>query len=154
MSGADRPRQIRRLAFELLFQFDAIGAPTIDDAQAQLTLESSDTASTLNEGGRSRALKLASGAWAAKRAIDDLIANLSPTWPAHRMPATDRAIIRLAIHEMKQGGVTPAVAINEAVDLARAFGTEKSASFVNSILDDAKAALTAPAPPISQAPSS
>jgi len=138
MSGAERPRLIRRLAFELLFQLDAMGAVEVDEAQWSLTMGSSDTAEELNEGGRARAEKMAREAWGHRRAIDDLITQVSAKWPAHRMPATDRALVRLGIYEMRWGRVSAAIAINEAVELAREFGTEKSAGFVNSVLDDVK----------------
>ena len=51
------------------------------------------------------------------------------------MAFTDRNVMRLAIYEMHQVGTPSAVVINEAVDLAKAFGTESSASFVNGIID-------------------
>lgn len=138
MSHAERPRLIRRLAFELLFQLDALGAAEVDEAQWSLMVSSSETGEGLNEGGRARGEAMARSAWEHRRAIDDVIMRVSAKWPAHRMPATDRALVRLGIYEMRWGGVSAAIAINEAVELAREFGTEKSAGFVNSVLDDVK----------------
>ena len=57
-----------------------------------------------------------------------------PRWPAHRQPAVDRAILRLACYELRQEGSQPKVVINEAVEMAKRFSTEKSAAFVNGIL--------------------
>ena len=53
----------------------------------------------------------------------------------HRQPPVDRAILRLAHHEIVTGIVPAKIAINEAVDLAKTFGAENSPSFVNGVLD-------------------
>ncbi|MGP1345082.1 MAG: transcription antitermination protein NusB [Phycisphaerales bacterium] len=143
-SDAQRPRHIRRLAFELLFALDAIGSQTADAPTLELAIQSSQTAELLNEGGRAKAIRIADSAWTARRHIDATLAQVAPQWPTHRMPATDRAIVRLAIHEIRTEGVSPAIAINEAVSLAREYGTDRSAAFVNSVLDDARALITNP----------
>ena len=58
-----------------------------------------------------------------------------PTWPAPRQPAVDRAILRLAYHEMTTVGVSPKVVVNEAIELAKRYSTERSPAFVNGVLD-------------------
>jgi len=63
------------------------------------------------------------------------VAALSPDWPTHRQPVVDRNILRLAYFEIVSGAAPPKVAINEAVELAREFSTEKSPAFVNGVLD-------------------
>ena len=52
-----------------------------------------------------------------------------------RMPAVDRNILRLAVYEMTHGGTPAAVAIDEALELARKFSSEESVQFVNGVLD-------------------
>lgn len=70
-----------------------------------------------------------------KEEIDQQIDMYSKNWKASRMPKTDLAIIRLAACEILfMEGIPSAVSINEAVDLAKTYGTEDSAKYVNAIL--------------------
>lgn len=67
--------------------------------------------------------------------IDDLIASQSKGWALERMPAIDRAILRLSVHELRSRHDVPtAVVIDEAVELAKRFSTEESGRFVNGVL--------------------
>ncbi len=67
--------------------------------------------------------------------IDAKIADTAPAWPVDQLPSVDRNILRLAISEMLRDNGTPVkAAINEAVELAKSFGSEKSSSFVNGVL--------------------
>lgn len=67
--------------------------------------------------------------------IDELIATHSRDWKIDRMPAVDRAVLRLATWELLWNDeVDAAVAINEAVDLVKEYSTEGSGSFVNGVL--------------------
>ncbi len=67
--------------------------------------------------------------------IDKLIAPAAPDWPIDQIAKIDRAILRLSIYElMIKRDVPPKVAINEAVELAKAFGGENSSKFVNGVL--------------------
>jgi N utilization substance protein B len=67
--------------------------------------------------------------------LDALIVGHADNWRFERLAAIDRAILRLAIYEMR-GAKTPAkVVLNEAVDLAKKFSSEESGGFVNGILD-------------------
>lgn len=67
--------------------------------------------------------------------IDALISGHAEHWRIERMPAVDRNILRLAIYEMRNTETPPAVAIDEALELARRFSTEESVHFVNGVLD-------------------
>ena len=69
-------------------------------------------------------------------AIDKMIADKSKDWKVERMSGIDRNIVRLAIFEMNFSSdkLVPNIAINEAVELAKKFGTDESARFVNGIL--------------------
>lgn len=68
--------------------------------------------------------------------IDDLLEESSENWSLSRMPIVDRSILRLAVYEMKYVDVVPlSVSINEAVEMAKAFGGEdESSRFVNGVL--------------------
>jgi N utilization substance protein B len=69
-------------------------------------------------------------------ALDKAIVGASDNWRLERMSRVDRNILRIGVHELTGDGETPPrVAINEAVELAKRFGTADSAAFVNGILD-------------------
>ncbi len=67
--------------------------------------------------------------------IDDLITRFARDWKLERMPAVDRAILRMAIHElMSQAEVPTGAVISEAVELATEYSTDESGRFVNGLL--------------------
>ncbi|TSC78348.1 MAG: putative transcription termination factor [Parcubacteria group bacterium Gr01-1014_33] len=69
--------------------------------------------------------------------IDTIIAKAAPAWPIEQITAVDRAVLRLGLYELLFGSheeVPPKVAINEAIELAKAFGGESSGKFVNGVL--------------------
>jgi N utilization substance protein B len=76
---------------------------------------------------------------AATRAeeIDPIISAHARNWRIERMPAIDRAILRLSIAELRTTGTPPKVIINEALELAKKFSSEEAAPFINGILDAA-----------------
>ena len=81
------------------------------------------------------AVELVRAVLAKREELDGRIAKVAPAWPVDQLPAVDRNILRLAISEMLGDNGTPVrAAINEAVELAKTFGTEKSSSFVNGVL--------------------
>lgn len=130
-------RDIRRCAVQALYQFDA-GNEAPDVVRASLA-ESPGDEQTHTDG-----FALARRAWEMKDEADRAVAALTPEWPTHRQPAVDRSILRLAYFEMKSGATPPKVAINEAVELAREFSTDKSPMFINGVLDKIFKTLQAP----------
>jgi N utilization substance protein B len=83
------------------------------------------------------ALKLATGVLAKKEILDQLIVKSAPEWPLEKIDLTNRNILRLGIYELVFGeelNVPKKVAINEAVEMAKAFGGDKSSKFVNGVL--------------------
>ena len=84
---------------------------------------------------RAFANKLFEGAAQEATALDATIVKHADNWRFERLAAIDRAILRLAIHELN-GKDTPAkVVLNEAVELAKKFSSEESGAFVNGVLD-------------------
>lgn len=71
--------------------------------------------------------------------LDGTIQPIAPEWPIEQIARVDRTILRMAIYELKEFGdiVPPKVVINEAVELAKAFGAESSSKFVNGVLGTA-----------------
>jgi N utilization substance protein B len=124
-------RLIRRLAMQTLYQIDVAG-----ELDAETLLEGIED-SELDADERRTAIDLALAAWSDRVAADSVFAELAPDWPTHRQPPVDRAILRLAHHELATERVSPRVAINEAVELAKAFCAEDSPAFVNALLDKA-----------------
>jgi N utilization substance protein B len=84
---------------------------------------------------RAFANKLFEGAAKDIAILDALIVGHADNWRFERMAAIDRAILRLAIHEMREGETPAKVVLNEAVDLAKKFSSEESGAFVNGVLD-------------------
>lgn len=74
------------------------------------------------------------------RNIDQKISSAAPLWPIERLNKIDLAILRAAIHELEQGETPDKVVIDEAVELAKEFGSDNSASFVNGVLGSIMAA--------------
>ncbi len=66
--------------------------------------------------------------------IDSLIAQHSIDWSIDRMPAVDRAILRIAVFELVYGDVDAPVAVDEAVELAKSLSTDESPRFINGVL--------------------
>ena len=67
--------------------------------------------------------------------LDEIIGKHCENWRFERLAAIDRAILRLAIHEMKAADTPAKVVLNEAVDLAKKYSSEESGGFVNGVLD-------------------
>ena len=124
------PRELRRLAFQTLFQLDARGERDASAIEASL-----EDAEGFTAKDRKRAFELSMAAYKDRDAADKVMRDLAPTWPAHRQPAADRAILRLAHYEMTSLKTHPVVVVNEAIELAKSFSTDKSPSFVNALLD-------------------
>lgn len=144
------PRDIRRLALVVLYQLDARGEgdldtirDSIEETIARSTAEATrDDEGTLfltpqdpfSEGEKTRAFDLATGAFAARAEADHEFEALAPDWPPRRQAAIDRAILRLAHFEMLSGRTPPKVSVNEAVELAKTFSTDRSPAFINGLL--------------------
>ncbi len=78
---------------------------------------------------------LARGALQRRQELDAIVQRHAPAWPLSQMPAIDRAVLRLALYELLYNEETPPkVAVSEAVELAKRFGSESSARFVNGVL--------------------
>lgn len=129
------PRDIRRLAFQALYQLDALGEQEHETIRAGLSAQVEDDPAGFVPRECERAFDLALASYRARRESDALVIELAPTWPPQRQPAVDRAIVRLAVYEMMTEPAKCKVAVNEAVELAKRFSTERSPAFVNGVLD-------------------
>lgn len=122
-------RQGREAALKTLFQVELGGAQP-DFALQQLILED-----RLTEDEASFACQLVNGVLAKQEEVDIILAQFSPDWSLERMANIDRMVLRLAAYELLFCPDVPAaVAINEAVELAKLYSTGQSSRFVNGIL--------------------
>ena len=120
-------RESREQAFALLFEKLFNDAPVAELAAS--AMEARDTTTT------GFALQIAEGAEANLAAIDDMIASHSHHWSANRISRVARSVMRLAVYEMLYDDDIPvSVAINEAVELAKKYGGDDDASFINGVL--------------------
>mgnify|MGYP001083203607 CR=1 FL=1 len=124
-----RRREARREAFNLLYQIE------VGDWQPDKALADFCTRHDPADEEVTFAAESVRGVLSHLAEIDALIAAHAPDWPLDRMPATDRNILRLATYELLHRQEIPsAVAINEAIVLAKRYGTEDSGRFVNGVL--------------------
>jgi N utilization substance protein B len=132
--GAGRRRQARERALGILYEAEIRGE-TPSEVLAGLLVPADEFAVRLVEG--------VAGDLAA---IDAMVASLATGWAVDRMPAVDRAILRLGAFELMHLPEVPtAVAIDEAVELAKEYSTEDSGRFVNGVLAAVAARVRPPA---------
>jgi len=91
---------------------------------------------------RTFANQLFEGAAHDAKELDEIIAKHAANWRLERISAIDRAILRLAMHEMRTTDTPAKVVINEAVELAKKFSTDEAGAFVNGILDTYRKSLS------------
>lgn len=123
-------RKAREYALQVLYAIDLNPTPVDEFFQSFWELNKSRTEIMEYSMG------LVHGTVEKKKEIDSLISKHSNNWKVGRMAVTDRNILRLATYElMEEPGVPAKVIINEAIEIARKFGTTDSATFVNGVLD-------------------
>jgi len=122
-------RQARTVALQVLYEIDCVHhAPAIvlDQQLSNARLPASYEAFSRH---------LVHGVLQHKTVLDDFIHRYAPEWPLEQMAYVDRNILRMAIFEFAVDGGTPVkVAINEAVELAKIFGSDSAPRFVNGVL--------------------
>ena len=132
MGGASRQqlrRRARRALLQVLYEVDASGHSLEDSVQWVLE------ALSLDEEGVTFVRVTASRVLENIERLDLEIGRYAPAWPVNQLPIVDRNILRIAIYEVMLADETPPkVAINEAVELAKQFGSESLPRFVNGVL--------------------
>jgi N utilization substance protein B len=78
--------------------------------------------------------ELAKKVWSARQKLDEEIEKAATAWPIDKLNRIDLAVLRLAVYEMRNEDTPPKVIIDEAVELAKEFGSENSSSFINGVL--------------------
>jgi transcription antitermination protein NusB len=126
-----RRRKAREVALQFLYQLDLHGAadpePFADEfwARHPVDRETREFAEALVRGTKQNQEK-----------VDQLIGQCAENWDLERMAVVDRNLLRVAVYELLwQPDVPAKVAINEAIEIAKKFGTSESSRFVNGVLD-------------------
>jgi N utilization substance protein B len=127
-------RRARILALQTLYEVDTVGHPPEE------TLSRLLTQTPAREEVAVFARELVNGVLENRKRIDEVIARAAPAYPVEQLAAVDRNILRLAIQEILMNNETPVrAAINEAIELAKKFGSDSSARFVNGVLGSVSA---------------
>jgi N utilization substance protein B len=119
----------REFAMQMLFQWDMSQQ---DPGKLEMKFWRAAKAS---DPTRAFANRLFEGTAREVVVLDEIIIKHAENWRFERLAAIDRAILRLAIHELRATDTPPKVVLNEAIELAKKFSSEDSGSFVNGILD-------------------
>jgi len=123
--------RVRIAAMQLLFEVDAT------DHAIDVVLERYIADEELPSDGERFLHRLVYGVWEHYPYLDRIIEEAAPNWPVSQMPGVDKAILRIALYEILIDDTeqTPVKAvINEAVELAKHFGSDNSSRFVNGVL--------------------
>ena len=132
----DQRRQSRSAALQSLFAADVRGI--WDNPPLEWLDEDED----LPDRTAEFAQELLSGVSDSRSGLDQVITRYAPAWPVNQLSVIDRNILRIALFELLYTPGTPRkTAINEAVELAKTFGSESSARFVNGVLGSAMSGL-------------
>ncbi len=119
----------RGLALQVLYEVDMVDHNPVETMQARL--EESPLPDELAEFVR----QIVFGVLPLRARLDELIAHYAPEWPFDQIAAIDRNILRMAVWEFAASDTTPLkVAINEAVELAKQYGSDSAPRFVNGVL--------------------
>ena len=122
-------RIARRALLEALYEVDIAGHHPYEVLERRLLEQQIDAE------GEEFAIKLMDGILEYQGGMDQVIARYAPEWPLDQMAIIDRNILRIAIYEFLVDDATPVkVAINEAVELAKLFGSDSAPRFINGVL--------------------
>ncbi|MCA1665845.1 MAG: transcription antitermination factor NusB [Thermomicrobia bacterium] len=133
-----KQRKAREGALQVLFEVDLVGHD-VEDVRARQFDQM-----LLTDGFRDYAERLVDGVLTHREALDAMIAATAPAWPIAQLPRVDLNILRLALCELRYNTDVPVGAvINEAVELAKRYGSENSGKFINGTLGTIAARITA-----------
>ena len=130
-------RRGRECALQMLYSLDVNPGLSVDQVFAHFWKDFAGEAAEDHDADmRGFAERLVRGATANLAEIDDIIQRASKNWRLERMARVDRNLLRLGAYELRYEADVPArVVINEAIELAKRFGTAESPAFVNGLLD-------------------
>jgi N utilization substance protein B len=119
----------RAVALQALYEIDMVDHPP------QLVVNDRLSENDLNEQMTDFISQIVAGVWPIRKDLDEFIAEHAPEWPLDQVATIDRNILRIALWEFAVSENIPIkVAINEAVELAKKFGSDSSPRFINGVL--------------------
>jgi transcription antitermination protein NusB len=122
-------RRSRSVALKVLYELDS----TAHEPGTALTQRLAEE--KLTDDGAAFVRQLVTGVWQHRAELDLLIHRYAPEWPIDQMAVIDRNVLRIAIYEFDIAHITPLkVAINEAVEMAKAYGADSAPRFINGVL--------------------
>jgi N utilization substance protein B len=128
-------RKAREVALQVLYQLDGSDV-SVEQGLRLFWQNFAREEGDIDDGTRDFTTALVRGMREHQTEIDALIGKASRNWRLERMARVDRNLLRLAVYELKYCEDVPAkVAINEAIEIAKRYGTAESPAFVNGILD-------------------
>ena len=126
----DKRTRARELAMQGLYQLDVQGSDLLERLYGFFIENTSD------DLVRKLASEWTRGTWENLAQCDELIASSTIKWQLSRLSPVDKSILRLAVYQLKFSPDMPGkVVINEAIELAKKFSTDKSPAFINGVLD-------------------
>jgi transcription antitermination factor NusB len=126
----DKRTRARELAIQSLYQLDVQGSDALE------LLDQFFTESDAGDSVRKLAQDWTKGTWKNLQQCDELISASAARWQLDRLSTVDRGILRLSVYQLKFcPDIPPKVVINEAIELAKKFSSEKAPAFVNGVLD-------------------
>jgi N utilization substance protein B len=123
--------EARELALKFVYQCDTEKLYYFSDSH----FSSFISFQSPSEEAKKIAKKICEGVFGDLDQIDEVLNENSTKWTVDRMPVTDRAVLRTAVYELRSMKTPTNVVLNEAIELAKKFGTENSGKFVNGLLD-------------------
>lgn len=132
-------RKAREAALQFLFQGDFSGSAEVNLTNLEELFEQFCGLYQINKKAREYTLQLLRQTVENRENVDAKIRQCADNWRLERIAVTDRNLLRIGVSEMLYSDdVPPQVAINEAVEIAKRYGSNESPSFINGILDAVK----------------
>jgi transcription antitermination protein NusB len=119
----------RGIALQVLYEYDLTGHPV------GVVLQNRFADNSMDSGLKDFTQQIVLGVYPIIEKLDGVISDYAPDWPLDQVASIDRNIIRIALWEFAVGKITPVkVAINEAVELAKLYGSDSTPRFINGVL--------------------
>jgi transcription antitermination protein NusB len=119
----------RGIALQVLYEYDLTGHPV------GVVLQNRFDDNSMDSGLKDFTQQIVLGVYPIIEKLDGVISDYAPDWPLDQVASIDRNIIRIALWEFAVGKITPVkVAINEAVELAKLYGSDSTPRFINGVL--------------------
>jgi len=128
-------KKAREAVLMAFYQTDIAGAEPVEALAVSMGYLEQEQKTVFSDEERVYARELLTGVTTRLTQADELVSRYLKEWKLERIAAMDRAVLRLGTTEMLEGKSAPALVIDQAIELAKKYGDDKSAPFVNAVLD-------------------